>query len=135
MVGRACRRARLALAVVAAYFRVRGRLAQTKDVRALVALARGSRRSMLPRSVAASPAEVWRLSRAVQWTLQRFPTRSPCLVQSLVLLELLARRGTRATLVIGAVAADGFEAHAWVEVDGCAVLPPGGFGSHRLAEV
>lgn len=126
---------RLAFDVLTMYVRVRRRMARTKDVRALVALARDSPCVPAGQPAERAPTEMLRLSRAVQIVLRRVPMRSPCLVQSLVLLELLARRDVEATLVIGAVAAGGFKAHAWVEVDGRAMLPPAGFGAHRLTEV
>ena len=68
-------------------------------------------------------------------TLSPLPADSRCLVRSLVLVRLLARRGLPATLVLGASNTDGFEAHAWVEQDGRAVLPTGGGRFERLAEL
>jgi hypothetical protein len=76
-----------------------------------------------------------RLGRAVERTLSPLPVDSRCLLRSLVLLRMLARRGERAELVIAArpgEAADGFEAHAWVEVRGRAVLPPAAWPYGRL---
>jgi transglutaminase superfamily protein len=66
-----------------------------------------------------------RLGRAVSRTLALLPADSRCLVRSLVLLALLARRGIRSQLVIGAMQGPDFEAHAWVEFDGSPLLPAG----------
>jgi hypothetical protein len=75
-----------------------------------------------------------RLGRAVTRTLRPLPTDSRCLVRSLVLLRLLARRGVSAAVVIAARPAqtDQFGAHAWVEVGGTPVLPPAGSDYGRL---
>jgi hypothetical protein len=69
----------------------------------------------------------WRLGRAVTRTLRLLPTDSRCLVRSLVLTGLLARRGIRSSLVIGVRTDQDFEAHAWVEYAGRPVLPDDGF--------
>jgi hypothetical protein len=67
-----------------------------------------------------------RLGHAVGRALSPLPLDSRCLLRSLVLVRLLARRGAAADLVIAARPgdADGFEAHAWVEVAGRPLLPP-----------
>ncbi len=67
-----------------------------------------------------------RLGRIVRRTLGMLPFDSRCLVQSLVLVSLLARRGIRTTLVIGVKPAPSFQAHAWVELEGYPILPVGG---------
>src|SRR5271165_6039797 len=75
----------------------------------------------LARAKAGSPAvlpEARRLGAAVQRTLALLPGDTRCLAQSLVLTQLLARRGITARLVIGARADPEFIAHAWVEHDG-----------------
>jgi hypothetical protein len=56
---------------------------------------------------------------AVERAASRLPVVTTCLVRSLVVWYLLARRGQRPQLVIG-VRRPGpaLEAHAWVEVDG-----------------
>jgi hypothetical protein len=46
-----------------------------------------------------------------------------CLFTALTAFGLLARRGCDPRLVIGAARDRGFEAHAWVTVDGAAVIP------------
>ena len=68
-------------------------------------------------------------------TLRALPTDSRCLVQSLVLSQMLGARGIPSTLVIGARSQPEFEAHAWVEYDGRPVLPPRDFQDARLVEL
>ena len=80
-------------------------------------------------------AEARRLGRAVIRTLDPLPGDTRCLVRSLVLTRLLARRGIASTLVIGARTTPGFLAHAWVEHRGVAVLDPGGGQFARLTEL
>jgi hypothetical protein len=79
--------------------------------------------------------EAWRLGRAVQLTLRLAPGDTRCLTRSLVLTQLLARRGIPAKLVIGARTKPSFLAHAWVEQDGEAVLPTGEESYARLVEL
>jgi hypothetical protein len=76
-----------------------------------------------------------RLSRAVSRTLRLLPTDSRCLVRSLVLTALLARRGLPGVLVIGVRPGEDFAAHAWVELEGRALLPTGDEQFGRLAEL
>jgi hypothetical protein len=81
-------------------------------------------RAVAPRRRSAQlEADVARLSRAVQRTLAALPGDSRCLVSSLVLISVLARRGVAATLLIGVRPGAEFGAHAWVEVDRVPVLP------------
>jgi hypothetical protein len=74
-----------------------------------------------------------RLGRAVHRTLALLPTDSRCLIRSLVLTRVLARRAIPNTLVIGVRKAPEFEAHAWVEHNGQPVLPAGEYT--RLTEL
>lgn len=91
----------------------------------------GAVQALRAHSPAAAPAgdagqalqEAWRLGRAVQLTLRFAPGDTRCLTRSLVLTQLLARRGIDSKLVIGARAQPSFLAHAWVEHAGQAVLP------------
>ena len=76
-----------------------------------------------------------RLGRAVTRTLRVLPTDSRCLMQALVLLELAARRGIAATLVIGVQAGPDFRAHAWLETAGVPLLWDGGPEYERLLEL
>jgi hypothetical protein len=75
-----------------------------------------------------------RLGHGVQRTLGVLPFDSRCLIRSLVLTRLLARRGLTSTVVLAAKSKPSFEAHAWVEHDGTPLLPAGS-GFHRLTEM
>ncbi len=75
-----------------------------------------------------------RLGAAVTRLLGVLPRDPRCLQKSLVLTELLARRGIPATLVIG-VRPDPFAAHAWVEHAGRPLLPPATAPFERLLEL
>ena len=55
------------------------------------------------------------LAHAVGRVLAPIPRRSRCLVQSLVLTKMLARRGISSSLVIAVAPGPQLEAHAWVE--------------------
>jgi hypothetical protein len=83
------------------------------------------------------PGEIdaWRLGRAVARTLRLLPGDTRCLVRSLVLTRLLARRGIASTLVIGTRTTPKFLAHAWVELEGTPLLDSGGGAFARLAEL
>ncbi|HYO45685.1 MAG TPA: lasso peptide biosynthesis B2 protein [Gemmatimonadota bacterium] len=74
-----------------------------------------------------------RLGKVVGKTLAVLPTDSRCLIRSLVLVRLLARRSIPSTLVIGVRKNSEFEAHAWVEHNGEAILSPGAYT--RLTEL
>ena len=76
-----------------------------------------------------------RLGRAVVRTLRLLPTDGRCLMRSLVLTGLLARRGISSTLIIGVRPAPEFAAHAWVEHERRPLLPPGERGYGRLTEM
>jgi transglutaminase superfamily protein len=88
---------------------------------------RGSEREVL--------VEAWRLGHAVQRTLRLVPGDTRCLTRSLVLTQLLARRGIPARLVIGACTRPSFRAHAWVEQAGVPVLAAGDDSFGRLVEL
>jgi Transglutaminase-like superfamily len=76
-----------------------------------------------------------RLGKAVGRTLHLLPFDSRCLVRSLVLTSMLARRGIPATLVIGVSIEPEFAAHAWVESEGIALLPTMDDSYRRLVEM
>ena len=59
-----------------------------------------------------------RLERAVKRALRLPGLDSRCLMQSLVLQSLLARRGIPTSLAVGARQGPDFAAHAWVEHEG-----------------
>jgi hypothetical protein len=67
-----------------------------------------------------------RLGRAVVRTIDRLPSGSRCLMRSLVLLQVLARRGIEGDLVIAVRPSEELtlDAHAWIEVEGRALLAP-----------
>ena len=74
-----------------------------------------------------------RLGHIASRTLRPLPTDTRCLVRSLVLLRMLARRGIDATIVVGVRSDSEFAAHAWVEHCGRPLLPAGRF--ERLLEM
>jgi hypothetical protein len=121
----------LAFEILDAYMRARWALRRAELAEALEHL-RGP--AILPVPDNAARAGV-RLGRAVVRTLRPLPTDTRCLMRSLVLSRLLARRGVPATLVIGVSREHGFESHAWVEHDGVPLLPPGGPTFTRLLEL
>jgi hypothetical protein len=59
---------------------------------------------------------------------------SRCLMRSLVLTAMMARRGIQTKLIIGAKTDGGFAAHAWVESKGLPILSEES-GYARLAEL
>jgi Transglutaminase-like superfamily len=129
----AARRARLGAEIVAAYTRARWQL-RRRDLPGTLAHLR-----------ACAPAEridgeqariaALRLAGAAGRVLRLIPADTRCLMRSLVMTRLLARRGVDATLVLAVRTADGFGAHAWVEVDGQPVLEPASSPFERLAEL
>jgi hypothetical protein len=129
-------RLRLTAEVLATYLRVR-RLMRRDDperaVRALRAYASGSELEIeMERDHEVFVA--WRLARALEKVLARLPTDSRCLFSSLTLMCMLERRGIEQVLVIAA-RPQPFAAHAWVEVEGEAVLPDADPGYERLLEL
>jgi hypothetical protein len=124
------RRGRLAVEIVAAYVRARRELRRAPITEVV-------ERLRLP--VSAQPIEgvyllyeARRLGRAVVRALTVLPGDTRCLRRSLVLLQLLSRRGIEAELVIGTRTSPDFLAHAWVEHDGEPVLSPGDGSFNRL---
>ena len=118
----------LLLEIVTTYARARWLLAR-KGLPATVAALRAPgpshRRSAVARNEKLAAA---RLGILVRRVLEPLPFDSRCLMQSLVLTAMLARRGIESTVVIGVRPAPEFAAHAWVESDGVALLPPGEYG-------
>jgi hypothetical protein len=121
------RKLALAVEIVAAYARARWCLWRT-DLPSAVATLRGDADG-IPDQAA------FRLGRAVGRTLRFLPFDSRCLMRSLVLVVLLARRGIRSSLVIGVAPGPTFDAHAWVESGGVALLPSGEPAYGRVAEL
>ncbi len=76
----------------------------------------------------------WRLARATRRVLLSLPSDTRCLFRSLTLMSMLERRGIPQRLVI-AVRPRPFAAHAWIEVEGQAVLSDADPGYERLLEI
>jgi hypothetical protein len=105
-------------------------------------------RTDLPRTVATlrehrfaedEPADRERAGLRLGWvvgrTLRHLPFDSRCLMRSLVLTSLLARRGIASDLVIAVHPESGLEAHAWVESRGVPLLPPADPPFRRMVEI
>lgn len=116
-------KAALVLEILGAYVSVKRRL-RAQELHRLVGALRsaGSGRSTYPDRVAEQAAAM-RIGNAIARTVRLVPGDSRCLVRSLVLMSMLCRRGVRSTLVIGVSPSPEFQAHAWIELDGVAVLP------------
>jgi hypothetical protein len=126
----AAEKAALAVEIVVAYARVRWLLRRQEFPRALELIR--STGSGEPRTGVGTDD---RLARAVRRTLRPLPADSRCLMQSLVLTRLLARRGRGSRLVIGVTPSGQFGAHAWVERGGVALLPARERAFERLTEL
>jgi len=76
------------------------------------------------------------VARLVSIAARHGPVRARCLAASLALNSLLRRYGMRGDLKLGVRKRDGrFEAHAWIEHDGAALLePPGIDGRYAVFE-
>ena len=116
-------RVALALEIVAAYG-VASWTLRRRGLRDALATLRAGPQSA-PLAPPANPVAVGRrLGRAVRRTLGALPADSRCLMSSLVLTRLLAKRGIESELVISVQPGDRFGAHAWLEHHGAALLPP-----------
>jgi hypothetical protein len=117
-------RLRIALEIVVTYVRVRRRMLRG-DVGDVVAHLRRGAVDLH------DPYEAYRIGRRlgqpVRRTLDPLPWDSRCLMRSLVLLRMLARRGVVCSLVIGVRPGETFEAHAWIEHGGHPLLPTLGY--------
>jgi Transglutaminase-like superfamily len=122
----------LAAEIVGTYIRARWLLWRKELPDAVVSI-RGDRLLEVPTDGDRLLAGV-RLGHTVGRTLGVLPADSRCLVRSLVLTSLLARRGIGSVLVIGVCAQPSFEAHAWVECSGVPLLDPGQADEGRLVE-
>jgi hypothetical protein len=121
--------------ILTAYLRVRWLLRRHDLPTVVSSIGAPTRRS--PES-AAGPAELRvgaRLARSTSRCLAALPADSRCLVRSLVLIAVLARRGIASSLVIGVRPGGEFAAHAWVELDGLPLLPADGEDYERLLEL
>jgi hypothetical protein len=69
----------------------------------------------------------WRLADPVRRVLEPGPWDARCLMRSLVLLNMLGRRGIASTLVIGVRPGEELGAHAWIEYERRPLRPTLGF--------
>jgi hypothetical protein len=122
-------RAALVVEILAAYGTVHWHL-RRRDLPAVVTALRAGSVARRP-----LPADDRRLAGAAVRVLSVMPGDTRCLVRSLVVLRLLARRGIDVRLIIAARPAPTFEAHAWVERGGRPLLPTRGLGNARLTEL
>lgn len=117
-------RLRVALEIIATYVEVRWRMLRG-EVGGVVDTLRGDA------SDEHDPYDAYRIGRRlgqpVRRTLDPLPWDSRCLMRSLVLLRMLARRGVVCRLVIGVRPGERFEAHAWIEHAGHPLLPTLGY--------
>ena len=127
------RKLRLAAEIFATYARVRVLLARRSLPEALAALRR--RAIVRPEVTLEDQVTGMRLGFGVSKALAPLPFDSRCLVRSLVLTAMLARRGIDGRLVIGVDAGTEFAAHAWVEAGGLALLPVESERYGRLTEL
>lgn len=128
-------RVSLALEILAAWACARLSLRGAPIDSAVAALRAGGSAGSSAEATTERLEEARRLGRAVGRTLRFVPGDTRCLVRSLVLTRLLARRGIPAKLVIGARAQPEFLGHAWVEHEGQPVLAPGDESFGRLVEL
>lgn len=133
--GRATLGQRLGLAVeiVIAYARARRELRRAPIAEVVERLRGGAPPAR--RGDAEVVDEALHLGRAVVRTMAFLPGDTRCLRRSLVLLQLLERRGISARLVIGARSGPDFLAHAWVEYRGRPLLSVEGGSFGRLVEL
>jgi len=131
------RREKLELVVEILRIYVPARVRLRRDnLRTMAELARRDPRVTLDLEPSQAAALAIRLGKAVVRTLMLLPTDSRCLIRSLVLLRLLARRGIESTLVIGVRYEDQpFAAHAWIEHQQIPLLATGGGSFARLLEI
>jgi hypothetical protein len=122
------------LPLVAGWLRVAG-LKRCLSALAGTATAAGSAgRTMTGSSRADSQQRARATARLVRAAAAHGLYRVSCLPQSLVLWWLLRRAGLEAELRIGTCKdGEGFQAHAWVEVAGCALDGDGEVGAHFTA--
>jgi Transglutaminase-like superfamily len=125
----------LALEVLSVYAWVRWLLLRREPVSAVSALRRGLVVPSAPDPDNLRVIRGRRFGRAVIRVLRLLPTDGRCLMRSLVLTGMLARRGVYSTVVIGVRPGAKFEAHAWVEVDGQPLLPADEPFYQRLVEI
>lgn len=126
-------RGRLAAEIIAAYVRAWRELRRAPIATVVERLRVGN--STQPVGEPEALMEARRLGHAVVRALTVVPGDTRCLRRSLVLMQLLARRGISAQLVIGTRTSPDFLAHAWLEHDGEPVLSPGDGSFGRLVSL
>jgi hypothetical protein len=123
----------LAGEILATYATVRRLLRRRTLPETVAALRMGAGNAESP---AASPNDARHLASATVRTIRLLPTDSRCLMRSLVLIRVMARRGLGSTLVVSSPPpGPGFEAHAWIEHGGVPLLPPEGPGHQQLVRL
>ena len=127
------RKLRLALEILRGYIVVRWSL-RRRGVTPTLASARCPPGGVIALDGGNSRATAEWLAVGVRKTLGVLPLDSRCLIRSLVLTRLLARRGLDCTVVFAARTKPEFMAHSWVEYRGVPLLPMGD-GFHRLKEL
>lgn len=130
----AAERLRVSLEVLALYVRVRGLLLRNETAPTVEVLRRG----LVEEPREADRARIvngLQFGRAVVKVLRLIPADSSCLMRSLVLTGMLARREVYAKVIIGVQPGPDFEAHAWVEVDGHPLLATNEATFRRLVEL
>lgn len=125
----------LSLEVLRTYLRVRWLLARRGLPEAVRILRGGLASHRVGGSEQQRRASAARYGRTVVRILRLLPTDGRCLMRSLVLATLLARRGIFSTVVIGVRPDPSFAAHAWIEVDGQPVLATDEDAFQRLTEL
>jgi hypothetical protein len=123
-------RARLLVEILGTYAVVRWQV-RRRDLPAAVAALRSGRGGRL----VVRDRDPRRLAAAAERVVARIPGDSRCLMRSLVVLAMLARRGIDSRLILAARPSPEFAAHAWVERDGAPLLPTRGFADARLTEL
>jgi Transglutaminase-like superfamily len=125
----------LTVEITFAYLHVRW-LMRRGDLRAALAAVRATPPTQTAPGGQPALAFAGRLGSIVDGRLRHLPGDTRCLARSLVLLELLARRGLRhGMLIIGVRTEPAFGAHAWVELDGHSLLQPIEASGSRLVEL
>jgi len=127
------RRTALAGEILATYATVRVLLRRRTLPETIASLRRG-----VEDDAVASDASL-SLCRHLAWatvrTVTLLPADSRCLMRSLGLIRVLARRGLGSTLVLSAAPGPPLEAHAWVEHAGEPLLAPGRLEQRPLARL
>jgi Transglutaminase-like superfamily len=118
-------RAWLAIEIVLVYANVRWTL-RRHHLPETVRILRGKIRPRRLAPLAAGHVNPRSLAAAVVMTLHVLPFDSRCLMRSLTLMRILARRGIAVDLLIAALPTgpQTLDAHAWVEIDGAPLLRP-----------